>query len=412
MNPHGSLRQGAVPLHDLRHAVHLTSIIFRLSRRSYLQSFLAPWCRQALRFLTLLSPIPRLIRRHIQLCCVTNYIKVKLTYVILLFHLVMILCVTPSLGDLISTIPSLVNLDNKHILIHLLKADILSQSDSETLLSCHTMFLHLYTMLQWSTNIDFSSLGQPIEHYCSQERISTTWVQHFLAAALFYDLDLSTVIRSLRGTYTGGFRHASMILASLHNTGCDAALITDVSRTLLVGCPNKMTASSTNKKILKFFRHGNHTSITHNFPQVLKTLNKEERNQYLLPFPNWLARFMKHIHVTPQCFISKLGKNDRLIWDGSFIPEWESTCINMMLDGKTEPPVMYGDALQRHINRIWNSRITFPRKELYLFDDDVKGAFRHSKYYPDVAGAFSFIISNYLLVSLGQTFGSLVSPQN
>ena len=119
---------------------------------------------------------------------------------------------------------------------------------------------------------------------------------------------------------------------------------------------------------------------------------------------------MKHIHVTPQGLISKPGKNDRLIWDGSFIPEWDSTCINMMLDGKTEPQVMYGDALQRHINRIWNSRINFPDEELYLFDDDVKGAFRHSKYHPDVAGAFSFLISKYLLVSIGQIFGSLVSP--
>ena len=83
-----------------------------------------------------------------------------------------------------------------------------------------------------------------------------------------------------------------------------------------------------------------------------------------------------------------------------------------MLDGKTEPQVIYGDAIQRHINRIWNSRINFPDKELYLFDDDVKDAFRHSKYHPDVAGAFSFVISKYLLVSLGQAFGSLVSPQN
>ena len=36
----------------------------------------------------------------------------------------------------------------EHNLIHLLKVDILSQSDSETLLSCHPLFLHLYTMLQ------------------------------------------------------------------------------------------------------------------------------------------------------------------------------------------------------------------------------------------------------------------------
>ena len=260
-------------------------------------------------------------------------------------------------------------------------------------------------MLQWSKNIDFLSLGTPIVHCRSQERISTTRIKHFLAADLFYDLDLSTVIRSLRGTYTEEFRHASTTLASLHNTGCDPNLINEVSRTLLEGYPNKMTAASTHVNFLKFFRYGNHTSTTHNLPQVLKTLNKEDRNQYLLTFPNWLARFMKHIHVTPQGLISKPWENDRLIWDGSFIPEWDSTCMNMMLDGKTKPQVMYGDALQCHINRIWNSRITFPDEELYLFDDDVKGAFRHSKYHPDVAGDFSFVISKYLLVSLGQTFG-------
>ena len=84
----------------------------------------------------------------------------------------------------------------------------------------------------------------------------------------------------------------------------------------------------------------------------------------------------------------------------------------MILDGNTEPKVMYGDAFQRHIDRTWNSRINFPNKELYLFDDDIKGAFRHPKYHPDVAGAFSFVVSKYLMFFLGQTFGSTVSSQN
>ena len=96
-------------------------------------------------------------------------------------------------------------------------------------------------------------LSPPFPHHCQYPpRISTTRVQHFLAAVLFYDLDLSTVIRSLRGTYTGEFRHASTTLASLNNTGCDPNLINEVSRTLLVGFPNKMTASSTHVNFLKF----------------------------------------------------------------------------------------------------------------------------------------------------------------
>jgi len=84
----------------------------------------------------------------------------------------------------------------------------------------------------------------------------------------------------------------------------------------------------------------------------------------------------------------------------------------MMLNGQDEPEIHDGDAFLRHINRIWNLRISFPPEELYLFDDDVKGAFWHPKYHPDVAGAFSFVIENHLFLSLGQTFGSLVNPQN
>ena len=300
----------------------------------------------------------------------------------------------------------------EHILIHILKTDVLSLCDTEALLSCHPLFLHLHNMLHWTKRIDFSSLGNPIVNYSEQANISMDRVMQFLASALFYDLDLSTVIRSLRGTYTGEFRDAAGTLAALRQTNCDPALVQEVFRTLIIGYPNKMNACSSHENFLKFFRYGNHVTIKSNPTNVRTTLNKEDRNQYLLPFPNWIARFCKNIHLTPQGLLSKLGKNDRLIWDGSFIPEWDSTCVNMMLNGQDEPEIHYGDALLRHINRIWNLRISFPSEELYLFDDDVKGAFRHPKYHPDVAGAFSFVIENHLFVSLGQTFGSLVSPQN
>ena len=142
----------------------------------------------------------------------------------------------------------------------------------------------------------------------------------------------------------------------------------------------------------------------------MKTLNKEERNKYLLPFPNWLDFFFKNIHLTPWGLLSKLGKNNRLIWDDSFQPEWNYTCINMMLNRDYEPEVVYGDIFMRHLTQIWNLRISYPNEELYLFDDNVKGVFRHSKYYPYVAGSFAFSISSYLMIPLGQTFGCVDIP--
>ena len=134
--------------------------------------------------------------------------------------------------------------------------------------------------------------------------------------------------------------------------------------------------------------------------------------QYLFPFPNWLVRFVKSINLTPQdlLFKTKKQKNDCFSKDNTFLPERDSTCINMIFNGKTEPEVMYGDALQRHINILWDSRIYFSREELFFSDDDVKGAFRHSKYHPDKVWAFSYVISKYFMVPLRKKFGSLVSP--
>ena len=93
----------------------------------------------------------------------------------------------------------------------------------------------------------------------------------------------------------------------------------------------------------------------------MKAMNKEDRNQFLIPLPSWLTRFIRHLHITPQGLVIKPGKNDRLIWDGSFIPHWQATCINMMLSHDTEPQIIYGTTFMRHLQRLWNYRISYPK---------------------------------------------------
>ena len=163
---------------------------------------------------------------------------------------------------------------------------------------------------------------------------------------------------------------------------------------------------------MDFFRYGNHSSILKDPDKTMKAMNKEDKNQYLITLPSWLARFIRHLHLTPQGLLWKPGKNDRLIWDGSFITNWQAISINMMLTNHTEPEIIYGSNFERHLESIWNLRITYPKSDILLFDDDVKGAFRHCKYHPDVASAFAFIIEQFLFVPLGGTFGSITSPPN
>ena len=83
-----------------------------------------------------------------------------------------------------------------------------------------------------------------------------------------------------------------------------------------------------------------------------------------------------------------------------------------MLSLETEPITIYGTIFMRHLERIWNMRISYPNTDILLFDDDVKGAFRHYKYHPNIAAAFSFIIEDLLFVPLRGTFGSITSPSN
>ena len=84
------------------------------------------------------------------------------------------------------------------------------------------------------------------------------------------------------------------------------------------------------------------------------------------------------------------------------LPSRYAQNIDMMLNQEDEPKSMHGTVFIRQLTQIWNMRISFPLEELYLFDIDIKGAFRYSKYHPDIAPAFSFIINKLLHAPMGE----------
>ena len=92
------------------------------------------------------------------------------------------------------------------------------------------------------------------------------------------------------------------MLRTLKQSGCDPQIVSDLEYTFKAGCSMKMNASSTRNDFLDFFRYENHTSIDHNVTKTLNTMRKEDRNQYVIPIPSWLSRFIKHLHVTHTAF--------------------------------------------------------------------------------------------------------------
>ena len=77
--------------------------------------------------------------------------------------------------------------------------------------------------------------------------------------------------------------------------------------------------------------YGNHVSFDKNIDKVLKAINQDEKNNYIIPFPKILTRFIPDFHLTPQGILIKLGENTRLIWNGTFTIDQNSKYINMMM---------------------------------------------------------------------------------
>ena len=101
-----------------------------------------------------------------------------------------------------------------------------------------------------------------------------------------------------------------------------------------------------------------------------------------MPFPCWIARLCPNLFLTPNGIIIIPGKNDRLAWDGSIKLNWDSKPIKDATDTANEPTINYGTAWNRHLEQIWNLRISYPSSEILLWDDDITGAFKHCKFNP------------------------------
>jgi hypothetical protein len=297
------------------------------------------------------------------------------------------------------------------ILIHIFKSGYLDNPTEQNLRDCHPLYDHLQKVIKSVKNHDFSQLAEYNTDYATQQSIPQARVKDFLAAAVHYDFHIPSVYRYVGGNYTASYRDVPEILSHIENI-VPQHIYDDVKRILTVGTPRIFQAESSRKNFETYREYGNHSSIEKHKDRVKILMNKEERNCYVMVFPCWIARFVPDSHLTPQSILVICGKNDRLAFDGSSKLEWDSVPVNCMTNAANEPDLIYGSCWNRHLIRIHNLRISYPKKEIELFDDDASGAFRHAKHNPDIAPAISFVIGEHLFVPTGQTFGSNTSPAN
>ena len=281
-----------------------------------------------------------------------------------------------------------------------------------TLLSAlHPDFEALITNVPRLLTVDFSSLRQPRVHFDSQLTISKSRVSLLAACAVHYNLDFGLVTRYLGGEYMALHRDPSAIINRVRGLISDDDL-NHIHRVLTIGCPAHFNyeESAANKEA--FLRRAYHASLASSKEVVDKTLNKEERNSHIIPFPWYLVRASPVAHHVPQVLLQREGKKDCLVWDGSTKLTPHDVVMNDITPTDFEPEITFGLVYMAFITWIWKLRILFPREDIFLAFVDISSCFRWPRIFPCLVGAFGFIIGPLFYVANAMVFGSVSSASS
>lgn len=296
---------------------------------------------------------------------------------------------------------------------HVLGSGFLDPTDLVNLMEVSPLITHMAASVVAYSEYDFRWIQDYNIQWSEQTTIDPDR-QIALTAALFhYNLDVSALMRYLGNNFTGEHRDIPGTISKLRKYGIPEELIDKYRRVMMVGCPNHFVAETSRDNTLLYFRNRNGPTIAHKLKQVQKNMNKEDKNNFVIPLPHWLARFIPNLFFTPQHMLEIKGKKDRQIFDGSKRYNPHCASLNMMTSTRfgTEDECLFGSVRERIYARIYNLRATYSDDDIIIHANDVKSCFRQLKLHPDIMGAFSYIIADQLFLSCGLPFGTDFSPQ-
>ena len=83
----------------------------------------------------------------------------------------------------------------------------------------------------------------------------------FIACAIHYNFDLSSVIRFIGGNYINAHLNADSMINTLSSTGCDQKLMDESQIILTAGCPVYFNVTSIQENFEAFHLYGQHSTI-------------------------------------------------------------------------------------------------------------------------------------------------------
>ena len=161
----------------------------------------------------------------------------------------------------------------------------------------------MVTAIERTKTVDFSPLCLPRFDYADQKEISPKQVLMLEACSIHYNLNFGLVVRYLGGEYTAEHRDIDALEREVgpHIPPADMA---HMRRILTRGCPHTLNFQMRHEDKEKMIERGNQPTVEANMEVVRETMNKEERNSHVVPFPIWMCSFSP---------FAKEGSNPRLV---------------------------------------------------------------------------------------------------
>ena len=107
-----------------------------------------------------------------------------------------------------------------------------------------------------------------------------------LACLLHYDLDVSLLMRYLGTNYTASHRKVGEIVEKIRPF-VTPELFQHYIRVVTVDCPRHLVVETSRTNAVRYCRAGNNPSIRQKLDQGMKTMIKEEKNNFVIPLPGW-----------------------------------------------------------------------------------------------------------------------------
>ena len=302
----------------------------------------------------------------------------------------------------------------RHVLIPLYKSGfLLLDKEWETFGEAFHMVKIFLNIWNEHTRINFADVQGFQKDWDATTDIDPKRVRMATSALLHFDGDIADTVRWIGGPHVGAHRDIEKTLRHLCGK-VDVLTYNTLEASWTHGVPKLCNAEATEENFRAYLEYGNHETVTKEPDLAYKTLLKDSKRGYCILFDPRMVFFALNCHVTPIGLvgINKKYKKPRPIFDSSFRPKPRFSGINDWTTKETEPPLHFAESFINYLKWIYNLRVTYPKKEIYLGDDDISGAFRHMKYNPNLVGMHSCIIAGHLACSTGMTFGDNTSPSN